>query len=1114
MEEIKLNTRRTLADDPQYFGAYLNMARHNVFLIVNHIAEKFKDLGFTALENDEDIADAEKNILLKVFDENYEHHNDYRDGVFQYMKRFIPFIKVFNPEDWPRSKKKEEQEKAEDPDLKNIDFKRLQNFLSICFKELVHLRNAYTHSYAFNNDTSDDVSRKITLDENLKDDFLLMFNLARSYSYYNFESTQEGVEDTHSEEDFEHLKNYLLFEVISNNLTPQGLFFFTCLFLEKPYAIKFLKRFNGYKNETTAPFRATLKAFTAYSIKLPHEKLLSDDPKQSLLMDMLNELNKCPKELLNHLTKEDKEKFDSKLDESARTNIILNQDFGDIDEEQLDDIIKEITSKKRSSDRFPYFALRFFDETEAMNKIRFHIGLGKLLVKKYMKSILGTETNRKILKEANAFGRISDFQIEEDVLTGINKIRDDGMHFEQFVTHYNIENNKIGIYVSENSVYPILPRLNSDGKVSNPVPAAFLSIHELPKLMLLELLNPGEAQELIIKCIETFQTALYNSDNLKVIRNNTIYDPETFTRRMDGQPNIRNKKKLEMENRKKNEYSDFLKSRRAVLDNLLDKNIRAVQLPARMQDFLMNMEDASQQKRVHHKVKLWKNDVKNRLRDLKNERIPKKGEMATYLARDIIAMIVDENVKQKITSVYYDKLQNRIAYFGLHKEEVIALCEELHIFQKDVGHIFLNKELIDTKRDILGFYRSYLEAKQKWIENTLTKTERGKTVFSIPDNQPVPYTLKKFKSAFFDFEKWLAQKAAKPIDLPTNLFDDKLTEILKEKLKTKGIKTAPEARFAFLLNEYVNHDSQPFYNYKRKYYIGKEEREFDVNGLTAKDLKNKCGKWAETNEKLIRFTLTKDRMVKFMCEKLIGEDPTLQLSDAIFLRNIYPGSEINPLDSPVVFKQSLHGKTIIAKNNEETRQKVEQWKSMTYEEKSASQEPKAGYTWTVKDFGTFKRFLTDRRLPELLKYFELQEIPYSILEHELKEYDRYREKIFDTIFDIEKKIIEKDKEGLKALAANKRWDEVQFGVYINWLKQYEISFDEQFLRAIRNSFSHSQFPRQNVMRIPGITQNVQEDFDLNHEAKGYKENYRSLSKQIYEQYDQEISRILHEIEAL
>ena len=42
---------RTLQDDPQYFGGYLNMARLNIFNISNHVADK---LSIALLKNEED----------------------------------------------------------------------------------------------------------------------------------------------------------------------------------------------------------------------------------------------------------------------------------------------------------------------------------------------------------------------------------------------------------------------------------------------------------------------------------------------------------------------------------------------------------------------------------------------------------------------------------------------------------------------------------------------------------------------------------------------------------------------------------------------------------------------------------------------------------------------------------------------------------------------------------------------------------------------------------------------------------------------------------------------------------------------------------------------------
>ena len=58
-----MENKRTLTNDPQYFGAYLNMARHNVFLIINHLTETFNHLGFQPIKSDENITG---NINLRL----------------------------------------------------------------------------------------------------------------------------------------------------------------------------------------------------------------------------------------------------------------------------------------------------------------------------------------------------------------------------------------------------------------------------------------------------------------------------------------------------------------------------------------------------------------------------------------------------------------------------------------------------------------------------------------------------------------------------------------------------------------------------------------------------------------------------------------------------------------------------------------------------------------------------------------------------------------------------------------------------------------------------------------------------------------------------------------
>lgn len=1122
-EAKAVSNKRTLAGDPQYIGAYLNMARHNVFLISNHIVQKFPDLGFARLTDDEKICMGE-NILLHIFDENYPKHVEYRDGVFHYLKRFLPAIKIFNPEDAPRPKPSGNIPLPPLP-LANIDYKGLHQFLRISFEELEALRNAYTHYYAFDVASGEDVERKQNLDVNLQKNVQYLFEKAPLYALCNFDTT-------HKKEDFHHLDQYRLFEGEGNKLTPEGLFFFICLFLERGYAFKFLKRFSGYKNENTGFFKATLKVFTTYTLKLPHEKLLSGDPKQALLLDMLNELGKCPKELYSRLKPEHQDLFKPQLDEAAQKNVMLNSITGYIEENELDLFLKDFSTRKRREDRFPYFALRFLDLTNALPNTYFQVRLGKLLLKKYIKPVAGIDVDRKIHKEVNAFGKLDELNNEEKILGQLKQGKENHVYFEQFAPHYHISNNKIGIYLAEPNQRVSFPLLTEKEKIIQAIPQAFLSIHELPKIVLLDWLKKGEPERMVLNYIKTLTNSMYDYSKLEALRDKLEYDPETFTRRLDGQLKLYKKrflkgfekKKLNEENKKRAEYRDFLKARRILLDQALQEKygnkIQASQLSEKLLDYLMKIEPADLNKHIQHRIKSIRTETQKRKRAYDKKPQLKTGEIATYIARDFLNMVADEKIKEGITSVYYTQLQNKLAYFSQAKEVLLTLCEECKLFTAREGHVFLTRDLIRNSRTITDMYGNYLDAKMKWIETVLMKTEHRKTVFYIPTDRPVPYTLKKYGITTYDFKEWLMQKAVKPVDLPTDLFDDRIAELMKERLKQNGIATEDKERFALLLNKYLRDDTQPFYNYERIYCCADgEKRTIAAQGKTSKELKQ-YGKQVEENEKKIRFVQTKDRLMRLMIESLMQSEPSLQLQEAITLQRIYPGSPDSPLESPAVFKQSVEykiaepgaekniskTKTIIAQNTKKSLEEIKEAAGMPGAERK-------GYRWTAKDYGTFRRFVYDRRLSYLLEYFEGDEIPFSVLEWELKEYDKYREEIFDRVFELEKIIVAAGKERLKTLAENRKYHEVQFDVYMSWIREKMTGYDNlDLIQQVRNRFSHSEFPPPGITGVGLISKEKQEEFDNHHHEKEYiAYNYNSVSKQVYAKFNEEITRLMQKI---
>jgi len=87
MEQNRKEGSLRTQEDIQYFGSYFNMARHNLYLITNHLTSVFSHLNFSQLDDDEDIwSDKpevnEKNILLNIFDTKNERLQDRRLTVF------------------------------------------------------------------------------------------------------------------------------------------------------------------------------------------------------------------------------------------------------------------------------------------------------------------------------------------------------------------------------------------------------------------------------------------------------------------------------------------------------------------------------------------------------------------------------------------------------------------------------------------------------------------------------------------------------------------------------------------------------------------------------------------------------------------------------------------------------------------------------------------------------------------------------------------------------------------------------------------------------------------------------------------------------------------------
>lgn len=1151
--------KRSLDQDPQYFGAYLNMARHNVFLIVNHLAAKF---NLNELSEEEEIKN-ETCFLTKEITESPNH-------VYSLLTKYLTVTKVFNADLLPKSEK-ESASFAQD----STDFKQLATSLKQLFIELDEFRNDYSHYFSSAFD-KENIQRKSKIEASVG--VFLRENFVRATEY-----TAQRFKDVFSEEDFSICKNYTLVSP-SNQITEQGLVFFICMFLEREAAFQFINKIKGFKNTAKKPFLATREVFLAFCVNLPSDKFISDNTEQAWQLDMLSYLSRCPNELYHSLDEESKKEFQPQLDVDRLQNVKENS----INEEDLfldyEEYISQITTQKRHTDRFPYFALRYLDESNSFVP-SFQIDLGKAIVKSYPKSFLNREATRNIIENVRVFGKLKGYQVSDSETIEQKTLKialKEDVTFSQYAPHFALENNKIGISFKQSKV--------SKGFYQTHTVDAMLSIHELPKVALLEILEKGKASSIIADFLAINQEKILNEAFIEQIKRQLSFKPIkrhffsdnllSITTTEDIEASIKacttQIKKLDSYH-KKNElaqkktklnslyYARYVRDsnkRKEVISQILKQwNLSTSQIPSRILDYWLNITDNDPEITLKNRIKAEKKDCKKRLKDLENRKGPKIGEMATFIAKDILHLVIDKNTKQKITSFYYDKLQECLAlYADVERKQIFIdlIGKELKLSNKTTGHPFLGDLNLQNIKNTKEFYRQYLEAKgtkgvneltidrktgrhkqtikeTNWIYSTFycvtndAKTHKKMVSISVPDSKPIPYDFAKLLKKPLTIQEWLrnvangckdhekANPQKKAVDLPTNLFDAPLIHLLKQKAHIANLDTQKH-NFSKLLALWL-HDCQPFYNYRRAYAIEevpicftptqgsfnehyqdkvrpifeamkarrKEENSLLSDGqrqkppVQEKDVWSKLKKTIDENEKVIRFYQTKDRILLLMLNELF---PT-EKGGNLRLAEISPLVEKSPLNQPITIEQKVTGYVHTDSNGNRLKKSEKKEVTKTIFDVNRKR----------KDFGVFKKFIKDRRLPDLFEYYDDEKIPLQQLREELSQYNKYKDLILDKVFELEKLIISKATESeLENEILNQgNYSNVQHLPYLKYLKARNLIDDQSLtlLKTVRNKFSHNQFPPKGIMN-QFITWNEGESF----------------SQQIYDRYTLEIDRII------
>ncbi|TAJ12701.1 hypothetical protein DMA11_11925 [Marinilabiliaceae bacterium JC017] len=926
-------TRRvkTLKTDGAYFGNYLNMARHNAYLILNDFSDVFEELKIEEI-NEEDLHNT--GLLPRL---RRSKKLDLKLKAFQKLKHHFPFLQCID-----------------DPE-------KALGVLRQLLENLNRQRNCYTHGQHD--------EKGLFVDGNSLEGF---FKAAVKKVPVRFRSII-------GEADIRHMVTYEADDVRKEKgqltsfyalvdprqaLTEKGLAFFTCLFLERRYAFRFLSRLNGFKNTTNPAFRATLEAFAMFCCRLPRPRLESGE----LMLDLLGELSRCPKEIYQVLGEADRQRLVASADEPE---IVLDAD----DDPELPETIM-----RRYGDRFPYFALRFMDEEEYFENLRFHLKLCRVVKKEYLKETGGEVRERKLVTDVNAFGRLKDFN--EQTLPPYWKGKKD---IEQWSPHYRIMGNRIALKLitdAEKNRESVWPALNKEKYKT--MPDAILSTYELQNLLVCQYLykkNPENrnAEQIIQQYIENFRRFINDTREGKV-------------KPLDGKPFF--KRQDPYYHRVLNQLSDCSGQLQVVLDGY---GLKVKDLPDVMREYLLGYVPASYCSEAQRKIKAVLGEVRQRIKAIEKGRAPRVGDMAQFLARDVIFLKpLNDEGRGKPNNLQYDLLQGMYAFFGKEKYSIRKLHNELALVGKQhrYTHPFLYRIRLDECNGILDFYQRYLEQKERWLT-------AGERLLKRND-------LEVFRERY-DYSLSIKERSGFPVDykpenqpvyLPRGLFN----EAVLEGLRREGVALKAGDNLVYAMGQWLMGDSQPYYLMNRYYFReGEYQERHDyqvclaamdeelVHLMKKREPRNKkekqqlqyaiqdvkkVKKCVLHHEGAIRYVQSNDRVMWLMVQVLAQKEHNAAYDMQRFsLRHLFFTNEEAQMSNNLLKKE------IPMKIN--------------IEDKLISD------TLPLRRYGEFRAAMKDRRLKNLLSYYPQKEIAHEVIKEELACYDLRREAVFETIYSFE-----------------------------------------------------------------------------------------------------------------
>jgi len=1113
---LGISYSHTSKEDKHFFGGFLNLGINNLELLI----EAFKLKFFPGKQKKIDI----RNFVQTCFNTNNSDH-DFESRV-EFLQNYLPVIRYL--------------------DKRNKE--SFKNQVELLFRSLDSLRNFYTHYYhaplslpeaLF--DLLDDIFSKVASDvkaNKVKDDksrhllkTALSEELNKRYQYqveklkelkaagkkvdlHDHNAIRNGVLNS----SFNHLifKNdsgstvvtrryaarYSEIESPENGITisQSGLLFLAAFFLKRKEIEDLKSRVKGFKakvikegeeNISGLKYMATHWIFSYLSFKQPKQTLTNDFDRETLLLQIIDELSKIPDDVYQVFSEETRNLFVEDINQYLKEG---NDDYTLEEAQVIHPVIR-----KRYENKFNYFAIRYLDEFAGFTSLRFQVHLGNYVHDRRTKHISGTElqTERMIKERVKVFGRLSDAQRLKNDFFADESNRDQELGWEILPnpSYIFIENN-IPIYfkvdnevaeavksakASRKNISADERRNRSGDKVQKHIivnsisqksllrkdePTALLSLNEIPAL-LYEILVKGTSTDEIEEILKSKAV-----ERIQVIKN---YDPQQTLPASHISKRLRN-----------NAAAGGKQYNLDKLRQLLEKEIL--------------LTDEKLALIYKNRIELHKKIGGKILRKYVFG-FSELGREATWIAEDI-KRFMPVPARREWKGYQHSQLQQSLSYYESRPDEALNILKDS--WNLDDESMLWNSWIKDSFKDKFfdGFYEKYLHGKRKYLKNFLENLQN----FSPVSNKFLErFLYQQMPKNFFDKRLYildpLEQEKDKilshPLVFPRGLFDPAPTFI-------KGVQVTEEPeRFAawYRYGYSRDHSFQKFYEMERDYtnLINNDtEKRKDVD-------KNKPHFTTEQQYDLIKRKQDlkiknikiQDLFLKLIAETLFSD--IFNYESEIKLSDLYLTQAERMKKEQHAAQQSLRA---AGDDSENIIKDSFIWNKTIPYQKGQIYEPAV----KLKDIGKFKYLINDHRVKRLVDYDASKVWNREKIEREIsvgaKSYESIRrENIFKELQNLEKKILsgyegehpeeleqsnDPSKKGIpnfKKYIVNgilRKGDKAISENDCQWLDDFsEKSFEDPnifenvktkdpivqiafLLIYIRNKFAHNQLPKQEV----------------------------------------------------